>query len=323
MRPATIICVTPNAALDRTLVAPDFAPGHISRIKRGIAVPGGKGLNMMRAVKILGGEPLAMGLLGGHTGKMVRAMVEADGYRANWTWFEGETRTCTIIAVPDGNSTVINESGQIAESDWRALADDIVRAASRESTAAVCFCGSLPDGAPADAPADAIAKLKRQGIPVWVDSSGKWLANAITARPYAVKVNSDELAGVLDIAADDRPALLKAARQLLDDDLRLVVISLGADGAIALTADDGLKATPPSIQPVDPVASGDCLHAGIVVALSQGSDLRAAIRWGVAAGTANALFAGGAQFTYDRFEAILRQTRVQTFPPSKWGDRGG
>ena len=63
-----IICVTPNVALDRTLVVPDFAPGRISRIRQAIAVPGGKGLNGLRAVRILGGKPLAMGLLGGHTG---------------------------------------------------------------------------------------------------------------------------------------------------------------------------------------------------------------------------------------------------------------
>ena len=313
MRRSTIICVTPNAALDRTLVVPDFAPGQISRIKRGIAVPGGKGLNMARAVKILGGEPLAMGLLGGHTGTMLAAMVDEAGYRGDWTWFDGETRTCTIIAGPGGVSTVINESGQIAASDWHALADDICRAAAEGETAAVCFCGSLPDGAPDDAPADAIDRLKSKGIRVWVDSSGRWLGSAITARPYAIKVNSDELAAVLDAPADDRLALCRAARELLDAELRLVVLSLGAEGAIALSADESLKATPPQIQPVDPVASGDCLHAGMVVALTRGAGLADALRSGVAAGTANALYAGGAQFSYARFQDILTATRVQNY----------
>ena len=69
MKRETIVCVTPNAALDRTLVVPDFAIGHISRIPNAIAVPGGKGLNVLRAVRILGGKPLAMGLLGGYTGR--------------------------------------------------------------------------------------------------------------------------------------------------------------------------------------------------------------------------------------------------------------
>ena len=306
-----IICVTPNAALDRTLVVPDFAVGHISRIKRGIAVPGGKGLNMMRATHILGGQPLAMGLLGGHTGKMLAAMVDDAGYRADWTWFAGETRTCTIIAIPGGNSTVINESGQIAASDWHALADDICRAAQNEPTAAVCFCGSLPDGAPDSAPADVIARLNQLGVHVWVDSSGLWLRNAIRAKPCAIKVNSDELAEALDMDAASLPTLIHAARRLLDERLRIVVISLGAEGAILLTRDLALHATPPRIQPVDPVASGDCLHAGLVTAVTQGADMAEALRSGVAAGTVNALYAGGAQFTYERYTAILAETRVE------------
>ncbi len=308
----TIICVTPNAALDRTLLVPDFAVGHISRVKRGVVVPGGKGLNMMRAVKILGGHPLSMGLLGGHTGRMVKAMVDEAGYQAEWTWFDGETRTCTIIANAGGLSTVINESGQIESSDWRALVDDVCRAAESPAAGAICFCGSLPEGAPTDAPADAIERLKVLGKQVWIDSSGRALSNAIAAVPYAIKVNADELAAAVHVDARRRAELLEAAKALLKTGIRIVVISLGAEGALLLTQDGIVKATPPRIQPVDPIASGDCLHAGIVTALARGESQAEAIRSGVAAGAVNALYAGGAQFTYAHYRRMLSETRVQS-----------
>ena len=307
----TIICVTPNAALDRTLLVPDFAVGHISRVKGGVAVPGGKGLNMMRAVKILGGHPLSMGLLGGHTGRMVTAMVEEAGYKADWTWFDGETRTCIIIANAEGLSTVINESGQIKSSDWRALVDDVCRAAESRAVGAICFCGSLPEGAPADAPADAIERLKVLGKQVWIDSSGRALSNAIAAVPYAIKVNADELAAAMHVDARRRTELLKAGKCLLNTGIEIVVISLGAEGALLLSQDGIVKATPPRIQPVDPIASGDCLHAGIVTALARGESYAEAIRSGVAAGAVNALYAGGAQFTYSHYRQMLSETRVQ------------
>lgn len=312
MKAETIICVTPNAALDRTMIVPDFAIGHISRIESAIAVPGGKGLNVMRAVKILGGKPLAMGLLGGHTGRMVAAMVAEAGYDAEWTYFLGETRTCAIIANQAGDSTVINESGRIAPSDWLALADDICRVAKRDDLNSVCLCGSIPLGAPGDAPFGLITRLKAMGARVWVDSSKRSLANAIKAKPYAIKVNREEIGAALGIALRGTRDILAAARELIADGVQVVVVSLGADGALLATDRVTVKGMPPLIQPVDPVASGDCLLAGLVTALADGKDFGEALRSGVAAGTVNALHAGGAQFSRARYRAVLRETRIET-----------
>lgn len=306
----TIICVTPNVALDRTMVVPDFAIGRISRIRGAIAVPGGKGLNVLRAVEILGGRALAMGLLGGHTGRMVAAMVAEGGYQARWTRFAGETRTCTIIANAEGVSTVINESGKIEPGDWQALADDIVAAAANDDTAAVCLCGSLPDGAPDDAPTQLIPRINELDVPVWVDSSGLWLANAIAAKPYAIKINSDEFAAALGRELPARRDIIDTARELVRGGIRMVIISLGAAGALLISNELVAQAVPPVIQPVDPIASGDCLHAGVVTALAAGAAPEQALRRGVAAGAVNALYAGGAQFPYSHYMRILAQTQL-------------
>ena len=313
MKPKTIVCVTPNAALDRTLVVPDFAIGRISRIPNAIAAPGGKGLNVLRAVRILGGRSLAMGLLGGYTGGTVAAMVEADGYPAEWTRFDGETRTCTIIA-SGGRSTVINESGRIAPADWQALADDICGVAARADVYAVCLCGSLPEGAPPDAPADLVARLKNIGANLWVDSSKAPLKNALAAKPYAIKVNRAEIAEAAGLSPPTREEVLALARGLVKDGIGIVAVSLGAEGALLVTEGLTAQATPPAIEPVDPVASGDCLHAGLITALADGADLVEALRRGVAAGTVNALYPGGAHFPYAHFLEILSQTRTEVVP---------
>ena len=312
MNSEKIICVTPNAALDRTMVVPDFAVGQISRISGGVVVPGGKGLNMMRAVKILGGDPLSMGLLGGHTGRMVADMVQEAGYQAHWTWFKGETRTCTIIANSEGVSTVINESGQIAATDWNALADDICHVAETEDINTICFCGSLPSGAPEEALSAVIKRLGRLGKNVWIDTSGQALVNAIASRPYAIKVNSDELAAAVGVRSDSLDDIIVAAKGLIAAGIHIVVVSMGAEGAILLSAELVVKAIPPRIQPVDPIASGDCLHAGIVMELASGNDFASAIRSGVAAGTVNVLYPGGAQFRYEHYQQIHQQTRMET-----------
>ena len=309
MNSQKIICITPNVALDRTLVVPDFEVGHISRIKRAIAVPGGKGLNVLRAIGILQGQPIAMGLLGGHTGRMIAEMVEKDGYPAEWTWYEGETRTCTIIAHQDGNSTVINESGQIEPTDWTHLVDDICRVADHAPT--ICLCGSLPLGAPDSAPSDLIKRLNAMNKQVWVDSSGKTLQNAINAKPYAIKVNGDEIGEALQMNVDSLESAGKAGKRLVDEGIDVVVITLGADGAVLVTKDLVAKATPPPITPVDPIGSGDSVLAGLVTARSKGDDFVEAIRAGVASGTVNALYAGGAQFPYEHYQRVLKETTVE------------
>ncbi len=312
MADQTIICVTPNVALDRTLVVPDFALGHISRVPNAIAVPGGKGLNVLRAAEILGGRALAMGLLGGHTGRTIAAMMREDGYRAKWTEFHGETRTCTIIAKPDISSTVINESGRIAPGDWLALVDDICRAAQDEAAPVVCLCGSLPDGAPESAPADLIQRMKDLGIRIWVDTSKQWLKRAIAAKPYAIKVNREEILEALGSQARTQAELVALARRMNAEGIEIVVVSAGAEGALLVSASGAFQATPPAIQMLDPVASGDCLHAGIVTALGQGMGLAEALRRGVAAGTVNALYAGGAQFPLVAFQSVLARTSVES-----------
>ena len=309
MNPEKIICVTPNVALDRTLVVPDLAIGQISRIKRAIVVPGGKGLNVMRAIGILNGDPLAMGLLGGYTGRMIANMVENDGYPAEWTWFEGETRTCTIIASPDGNSTVINEAGQIQPADWSNLVHDICRVADPVTT--ICLCGSLPLGAPDSAPSQLIKRLNMMNKQVWVDSSGQTLHNAIHAKPYAIKVNADEIGMALDIKVDSPESACEAGKHLIDRGVAVVVITLGADGAMLVTQEMVAKATPPPITPVDPIASGDSVLAGLVTALANGNDFAEAMRAGVAAGTVNALYAGGAQFPLVHYQQILAETTLE------------
>ena len=214
-----------------------------------------------------------MGLLAGHTGRMIAEMVEDDGYPTDWTWYEGETRICTIIAPPDGNSTVINESGEIALSDWDSLVDDICRVADNDATGAICLCGSLPLGAPEHAPADLVARLTEMGKQVWVDTSKAYLKNAISAKPYAVKVNADEIGEALGQTVDSIEQIRTVGARLIADGIPVVVITLGKDGAMLMTKDVTAKATPPTIQPVDPIASGDCVHAGIVTALASGQDL--------------------------------------------------
>src|SRR5688572_25445824 len=182
-----ILCVTPNVALDRTLIVPDFKPFEVNRVGRMIEVAGGKGVNVARAVRILGGQSVCAGFLGGDTGKRIARLADGEGLASSWTWIDGETRTCTIMVEPEsGLATVVNETGPtVTDHDWNQLQQDLL--ASSDNTASVCLSGSIPPGSSLDQYANLLSCLQTAGKSVWVDSSGAALATALTVPNVSIK----------------------------------------------------------------------------------------------------------------------------------------
>ncbi|HEX6385023.1 MAG TPA: 1-phosphofructokinase family hexose kinase [Anaerolineae bacterium] len=303
-----ILCVTPNPAVDRTLLVAGLQPGGVHRATRTIVAAGGKGLNVARAVKTLGGQPLAMGLLGGYSGRLVADLAQAEGIAAHWTPFDGETRTCVIVVPEVGEVTVINETGPtVTPADWLRLVDDVLAQVAQAD--AVCLCGSLPPGVPVGAPADLIEAVAAAGKPFWVDSSGQPLGNAILARPTGLKVNSLEAGELLNMVIDGPEAAVAAAHHFLQKGIRTVALTLGRQGAVLVSETGQYHAWPPEVAAVSNVGSGDCFLAGLLTALALGHPPVQALSWAVAAGTANTLSPGGGRFALADFQRILTQVR--------------
>ena len=103
-----IICITPNPAIDRTIILPKLVPGEVHRAEQSIVAAGGKGLNVARAIRTLGGESLCMGFAGGHSGHLLADLAQNEGLSFSWTWIDSETRTCIILASQDTDATLIN-----------------------------------------------------------------------------------------------------------------------------------------------------------------------------------------------------------------------
>jgi 1-phosphofructokinase family hexose kinase len=300
-----ILCITPNIALDRTMIVPGFGPGLVNRATETLVAAGGKGVNVARAARLLGHEIVCAGLIGGHAGKHVAELAEQEGLPTAWTWIEDESRTCIIIVTSEGSdATVVNEPGPtISAEAWTRLRGDVLQAATRAK--AVCLCGSLPAGAPADAPADLIQAVEQAGHPMWVDTSKVTLQTALTARPTGLKVNAAEIGEVLGRQINDVETALAAAAEIRLQGIENVVLTLGKIGAVLVTAEGQWWARPPEVQVISSVGSGDAFLAGLVTALLDGANAPEALRQAVAVGTANTLQAGGALFRERDLEMVL------------------
>ena len=285
-----LLAITPNPTIDRTLQVSTMQVGQVHRATDVHLAAGGKGLNVSRVALTLDAPVLTSGPLAGHTGRLVAALAKAEGLPADWYWHSsGETRNCILINHNNDDATVINEAGPVLSAeDWQGFAAHITTLA--EQAQAITFSGSLPRGIEGAAYATLVRAIASRERPVYVDTSGPAL-QAILANPrhISLKVNQTELATGLNLELKNIEQVLEAGRLVLDRGATMVVVTLGGDGALAITPQGSWRASSPSMKVVSTVGSGDSALAGLVIALLTGQYIADALAFSVACGTANVL----------------------------------
>ncbi len=308
-----ILCVTPNAAIDFTMLVDELRPGQIHRASECFGVAGGKGVNVARVVRALDGAAHCGGFLAGAAGRYLADLAHGEGLEGDWTWVDGETRTCVMVAHPDhSDATVLNGAGMaVDDAAWQQLRTDVLAAAAKTQAATVCFCGSLPPGSPIESFVDTLRACVNAGLHTWVDTSGAPLAAALSERGAHIKVNRAELGDALGQPLNSIAEIAQAARALLAErGLGAVAVTLGREGALLVAPAGAWAAAAPEVPVVSSVGSGDAMLAGLVLALERGAAPPDALRHAVAAGSANAMSLGGGRFTRAEFEDIKERTNV-------------
>ena len=225
-----ILTVTLNAALDVTYRVPRLQPHTSHRVTEVAQVAGGKGVNVASVLAQRGVPVLATGLLGGVTGELVRADLDARHIRHQFSACAGESRRAvTVVSEADGDATVFNEPGPVVQpGEWSAFLAHLTGLVEGLGARVVVASGSLPPGLPGDAYAEVVRAARGGGALSIVDTSGDALLAALAAGPDLVKPNRDELREVTR-----EHDLVAGARALLARGARAVVVSAGADGLVA------------------------------------------------------------------------------------------
>jgi 1-phosphofructokinase family hexose kinase len=287
----------PNLTIDRTLTLAELRPGEVLRFDSAVITPGGKGVNVARAAMALGGEAVLVGLVPGHTGAAVAAMLAREGVALAGIEVGGEVRSAAIVLERSGRVTVMNEPGpELRAEDWERYAA-AVQERLREHGVLACS-GSLPPGAPEDAYAQLAAAAAANGVDAIVDVTGERLGAAVAGGAAIVTPNLAEAEGLLHGRADEtveagdpdevRGRACEAAAALVDRGARGAIVTAAAAGAAV--ADRGAQAAwiaAPRVAVRNPVGAGDALVGGLGVALERAEPLRRAAAFGVAAGAAS------------------------------------
>ncbi|ATY94084.1 1-phosphofructokinase [Streptomyces bacillaris] len=278
-----ILTVTPNPSLDRTYQLPGLVRGTVLRATADRVDPGGKGINVSRAVAAAGHRTVAVAPMGGPEGALLARLLGEHGIEAAGVPVTGSTRINVTLVEPDTTLTKINAAGPELSA---AEAEDVLEAVRARSAAAdwIACCGSLPRGLPPQWYAELVARSHRAGARIALDTSGAALTAALREGPDVIKPNAQELAEAVGRPLATVGDALKAAEELRERGAGAVLASLGADGQLLVEASGAYFASARVATVRSNVGAGDASLAGFLTAGGHGPGaLASAVAHGAAA----------------------------------------
>jgi 1-phosphofructokinase len=306
-----VVTVTLNPAVDKAMIIPHLTVGATNRAEVERIDPGGKGVNVAKALKQFGCSVLATGFLAGSHGRLITEGLAARDIPADFIQVPGETRVNLKIKDPVARTeTEINEPGFHVDAKYlKQLENKLETYAGR--CAAVVLSGSLPPGVPTDVYAGLIRIARRGGAKVVLDTNGEALRRGVVVPPDLIKPNQAELAQWLGTKIENEAQLVAAARQPLALGVSRVVVSLGADGALAASARQVWRARCPALQARSSVGAGDAMVAALVYALLNNLPEDEALRLATAAGSATASMSGSRVADFKLIQEFLPRIQME------------
>ena len=313
-----IITVTPNAAVDKTLTVPNFQTGFRHRAPESLTLPGGKGVNIARALKTLGEPVVVTGLVGGRAGQLIVEGLQRENILSDFVHIGGESRTSTAVVDPTTmtQTEVVEYGPVVTEAETAGLLDKIEYLA--KGARFVVLAGSLPRKMPEDFYASVLQRIRRHRCFVVLDSAAEPLRRGVRGRPNLVVPNLREAEDLVGHEFHDEQDLVDATG---------IVCEIGARNSIIKTQHGCVarfqvgrkqrvfRASVESLESVvSTVGSGDAFLAGFISARFQKLDLAECLRRGLAAGAANTQRYGAGVLDAALAAQLLGTTEVAELP---------
>ncbi len=302
-----ILTITLNPAVDKNSSTKRVIQDSKLRCEQPVFEPGGGGINVSRAIEHLGGDSLAIFPAGGPTGIVLEELLTKqnikhqsiktnDWTRENLNIFEHETQKQYrfIMPGPQLSPTECEDIKKLVE--------------TAEDFNILVISGSLPQGTDGQLIADLSKIAHAKNAKCILDTSGEPLKHALThGHIFMTKPNHNELASITGKEIDTAQDLEEMAKQIIaQGHVETLVISLGPQGALLVTEDIVEQIIPPSVRRLSTVGAGDSMVAGMAFCLADNKDIRYAIRYGVACGTAATMNHGSQLCKKEDVEHIMR-----------------
>ena len=271
---AKIATVTLNPAIDQTIQIPNFAIGEVNRVASEQSDAGGKGVNVASFLAQFGHKIAVTGFLGKDNAHPFEQLFSHLDIEDQFVRLAGATRVnIKIVDTAKQEITDINAPGLRNCAEGLEALEAAIDQLAANGAEQFVLAGSLPTGLPHSIYRDLISHLKGLGKEVILDASGLSFAAALDAGPDIIKPNVDELSELAGRKLTTHQEIITAARTLTSGRVGLIVVSMGADGALCITEEDVLHAMPKGAVVKSTVGAGDAMVAGILHGRSEGLPL--------------------------------------------------
>lgn len=305
-----IITVTLNPAIDKTAQVETMVPNGLNRLSNVMLDVGGKGINVSKAIKELGGESICTGFVAGSNGEWIESELDRMGLKYSFVHVDGNTRMNLKVLDKEMNLTELNETGQEINSEdlskFKEKLMDMVNPGDM-----VVLSGSVPKGVPTTIYRDLIVLLKEKGAKVILDADGDLFTYGVEAGPDLIKPNKYELCKYFGLSEDvNEIELIDNARKLLYKGIETIVISLGSKGAIFITSDEVAQVPGLDIIPHSAVGAGDSMVGALAYGISQNKELIPLIKLSVATSAGAVMTKGTKPPHISMVEMLMKEVEI-------------
>ncbi len=309
-----IVTVTPNTTIDQTLLIPAFIPGQTIRARQTIYTIGGKPTDVSHILGQLGQPSFALGFTAGTMGERVKSILGALGVEHDFLEVGGESRVNVLIySEADGSHTTITtDSLQVSPAHITALSEKLEQ--SLDTAACVMLGGTLPRNMPPSVYTEWIAMIRARGIPVLFDADEPNLSAGLKSRPSYIKPNQNEIGRLIGRPVATMQEAYNAAREIQAAHGSSVIVTLGADGALAVLGDKAWMIPPLDVPVLGTGGAGDAVMAGMAESIWLGEPEEMGLRRGFAYAAAVVQMYGTANLDPDEARRLLPLVQLIPFP---------
>lgn len=310
-----VLTLTMNPTIDKGSLIQQIEPNKKLRCQKPTYAPGGGGINVVRAIHKLGGTAKAVYPAGGPTGDRLEQLLTSEGIPQLRIPTESWTReNLTMEEVSTNSQYRFGMPGAVLrELEWKNCLETILK--ESEGAEFLVASGSLPPGVPDDFYALLAERSRGCSLKLIVDTSREPLAKLKGCGLFLIKPNLRELRDLTGLELADEKDQAEAARQLVSNGTsETVLLSLGAGGALLVTADSRQWFRSPVVEVKSRIGAGDSTVAGIVLALTRKMSLKEAVMFGIASGAAAVMTAANELCHREDAERIFSGMRETQHP---------
>lgn len=305
-----IVTVTMNPAIDKTADLVKLEVGSLNRLKNVLMDAGGKGINVSKTIKALGGETIACGFIGGSGGVVIEKVLQEQNIKSDFIKIENGTRTNLKIVEGNGFVTELNEPGPfVTDGEVKALMDKLLSYAGEDTW--FILAGSIPNGVDKGIYKTITEMVKQKDAKVFLDADGELFVNALDGAPDVIKPNRSELEEYFhkDYRVDEKE-LVEMGSKLMEKGTRMVAISLGQMGALFVTKDKVIRCPGLKVEAHSTVGAGDAMVAALSYGLSLNEDLETCVKLAMATSAGAVTTKGTKPPSKELVEELMKQVQV-------------